>query len=116
MTIGDRVRQARSEAKLTQKALAARVGLTQPTLSDLESNNSKGTASIAQIAAVLGVSALWLETGKGTKCIGEYENTTPADQEFVREISREIADRDIPEHIRSAISTLITSSPKKSKI
>ncbi len=65
MSIGLRVREARMAAKLSQKDLAAIVGLSQPTLSELETSESTGSTSLASIAAALGVSALWLETGKG---------------------------------------------------
>jgi len=67
MSIGERVREARKEAKLSQKDLAAKVGISQPTLSELERGDSRGTTSIATMAAALGVNALWLETGRGPK-------------------------------------------------
>lgn len=67
MNIGDRVRIARKEKQLTQGQLAAKVGIRQPTLSDLENGESTSTTYLATIAAALGVSALWLETGKGPK-------------------------------------------------
>lgn len=65
MSIGTRIRDARKRAKLTQKQLADRVGMQQATLSQLETGESTGTTMIASFAAALGVSALWLETGKG---------------------------------------------------
>jgi transcriptional regulator with XRE-family HTH domain len=65
MSIGARVREARKAAKLTQQQLAAKVGIQQSTLSELENGESAGTGYVATMAAVLGVSALWLETGKG---------------------------------------------------
>lgn len=67
MSIGQRLKLARKESGLTQKELAAKVGISQPTLSDLEKGESKGTGFIASLAAALGVNALWLETGRGTK-------------------------------------------------
>ncbi|WP_314435509.1 XRE family transcriptional regulator [Massilia timonae] len=65
MSIGSRIRDARRAAKLTQKALAQKVGMAQASLSELETGESQGTTMIASFAAALGVSALWLETGKG---------------------------------------------------
>jgi len=50
---------------MTQKELAKKVGLAQASLSELETGESQGTTMIASFAAALGVSALWLETGKG---------------------------------------------------
>jgi transcriptional regulator with XRE-family HTH domain len=67
MNIGERVRQARLEKRMTQGDLAAKVGIRQPTLSELEKGDSNSTSHIAKLAAALGVSALWLETGRGQK-------------------------------------------------
>ncbi|MDN4036783.1 XRE family transcriptional regulator [Massilia sp. YIM B02443] len=66
MSIGSRIREARRAAKLTQKALAQKVGMGQASLSELETGESQGTTMVASFAAALGVNALWLETGKGT--------------------------------------------------
>lgn len=65
MSIGARIREARKHAKLTQGQLASRVGVTQATISELETGESAGTTLLATFASVLGVNALWLETGKG---------------------------------------------------
>jgi transcriptional regulator with XRE-family HTH domain len=65
MTIGQRLKQVRKERGLTQVELAARVGMKQSTLSDLELGKSAGTTNLAVVASVLGVNALWLETGRG---------------------------------------------------
>ena len=66
MSIGNRVKQARKAAKMTQIELAAKSSLKQSTISDLEVGKSQGTTNLASLAAALGVSALWLETGKGS--------------------------------------------------
>ena len=65
MSIGSRIKEARRAKKLTQKELAAKVGMAQASLSELETGESQGTTMIASFAAALGVNALWLETGKG---------------------------------------------------
>lgn len=65
MSIGSRIREARKAAKLTQKALASKVGMTQGALSELETGESQSSTLLPSMAAALGVSALWLETGKG---------------------------------------------------
>jgi phage repressor protein C with HTH and peptisase S24 domain len=65
MSIGSRIKEARTQAKLSQKALAQKVGMSQSSLSELETGESSGTTLIASFAAALGVNALWLETGKG---------------------------------------------------
>ncbi len=71
MTLGQRLREARKEAKLSQKDLAQRVKIKQPTLSDLENDVSKGSSAIASIAAALGVNTLWLAEGRGPKKSGQ---------------------------------------------
>ena len=81
MTIGQRLKQVRKQLKLTQIELAARVGLKQSTLSDLELGKSAGTTNLAVVAHALGVNALWLETGRGTMDIGtssEARNSSAA--------------------------------------
>jgi transcriptional regulator with XRE-family HTH domain len=63
----DRLKEARSEAKLTQQALGRRVGVPQSTIGALETGEHKTARNIAEIAAVLGVEPLWLSAGKGPK-------------------------------------------------
>jgi phage repressor protein C with HTH and peptisase S24 domain len=65
MSIGSRVKQARKQAKMTQIELAAKSGLKQSTISDLEVGKSQGTTNLASLAVALGVNALWLEKGRG---------------------------------------------------
>ncbi len=66
MSIGSRIREARKKSGLTQAQLGSKVGMVQATISELETGESAGTTNIASIAHALGVSALWLETGKGS--------------------------------------------------
>jgi transcriptional regulator with XRE-family HTH domain len=62
-TMGARVRHLRKTLALSQTALAKLAGVTQPVISDLEANRTHTSGRTASIAAVLGVNALWLETG-----------------------------------------------------
>ncbi|MEJ7804311.1 MAG: S24 family peptidase [Telluria sp.] len=64
-TTGDRVKMRRVELNLSQDRLGQLAGLTQPTISALEKNRAHTSGSLASIAAALGVSALWLESGMG---------------------------------------------------
>lgn len=77
MSIGQRIKQSRRALGLSQSQLAARVGLTQATLSDLENEKSKGTNKVASIAAALKVRPLWLETGRGVPSDDESERDVP---------------------------------------
>lgn len=63
----DRLKEARTEANLTQQALGKRVGVPQSTIGALETGGHKTARNISEIAAVLGVEALWLSSGKGSK-------------------------------------------------
>ena len=67
MSIGKRIKEVRKELKLSQAALCAKIGIHQSTLSELETGESTGTTYLARIAAALSVSALWLETGRGSR-------------------------------------------------
>jgi len=66
-SIGKRIRSVRKERKLTQKALAARVGMSQSLLSELETGEVPTTTYVAALAHVLGVQARWLDCGLGAK-------------------------------------------------
>lgn len=61
---GERVYLARKHAKLSQPELARRVGLSQSTLSGLETKG-QGSAKSSNIAEVCGVRVQWLVDGKG---------------------------------------------------
>lgn len=67
MSIGTRLKEARAAAKLTQAELAVKSGLKQSTISDLEKGKSQSSRSAALLASILGVSPLWLETGRGSR-------------------------------------------------
>ncbi len=60
-----RLKAARKEAKLTQKDIVSRVGITQPAYSELETGKSASSSYLPQIARILGVDAHWLATGEG---------------------------------------------------
>lgn len=67
MSIGDRIRTARRDKKLSQGELAKLAKVGQSTVSDLE-NNKKGTSAenMEAIASVLGVSSSYLLSGKAS--------------------------------------------------
>lgn len=72
MSMGDRIRTARREKKLSQPQLAKLTKVGQSTISDLE-NNKKSTSAdnLESIAQVLGVSSSYLLTGKTVENIAE---------------------------------------------
>lgn len=60
------MREARERAGLSQPALAERAGVSQGTIGNVESGLRKRPRELLAIAAALGVSPQWLETGKDT--------------------------------------------------
>lgn len=67
MSMGDRLKQARKTRKLSQMRLAKMTGVSQSTISDIERGRNAGSTESAKLAAALGVSALWLSTGRGPR-------------------------------------------------
>lgn len=59
----DRIKQARKHAELTQRELAAAVGVSQPVISQLESGENLQSVHLLKIASVCGVNPLWLSEG-----------------------------------------------------
>ncbi|WP_019102553.1 helix-turn-helix domain-containing protein [Chromobacterium haemolyticum] len=84
-TIGERVRIARARIGWSQGRLASEVGITQPTVSDLERGDSDGTKHIVSIAKALGVRARWLETGEGEMLSNSVE--ADSDEELVKTLA-----------------------------
>lgn len=66
-TIQSRLKDARKKSGLTQAEVAALVGISQPTYSQLESGVSKSSTLLPQLAFVLGVRPHWLATGTGPR-------------------------------------------------
>lgn len=64
-TLSERLSYALHVLKISQTELARRVGVKQPTIQYLCSNNAKKSAYTFQIAQALGISDTWLATGKG---------------------------------------------------
>jgi transcriptional regulator with XRE-family HTH domain len=59
-SLAERIKKARGHAKLTQRALAQRVGVEQPVISQLETGKNLQSAFLSKIAHVCGVNAIWL--------------------------------------------------------
>ena len=83
MEYKDRIKAARKHAKLTQPKLAAIVGVTQATISELETGKSQSSSNTSAIAAACGVNALWLERGIGSMLDQEASETdSPSDKDY----------------------------------
>lgn len=73
LTFGSRLRSARKAARLTQKALAAKVGMSQSNLSEIENEEYPSSSFTAQLADALRVRALWLAEGRGPRNIDDRD-------------------------------------------
>jgi transcriptional regulator with XRE-family HTH domain len=84
-TLAERIKDARRHAKLTQRALALKVGVEQPVISQLETGRNLQSAHLSKIAHVCGVNSIWLSDEIGPMT-GSEEDTgepdrSPDDQE-----------------------------------
>lgn len=85
-TLGQRIRWARKNAKLTQVQLAAKAGIGQSALSSLETGATTWTrgGNLLRLAMALDVEPDWLETGAGPV---QDIYTVPPDYRFADIIS-----------------------------
>lgn len=72
-TFGGRMSWARVRAGYSQTAAAKKIGIQQPTLSELEGSESQGSSKVVGFAKLYGVSAEWLADG-----VGEPLTSSPA--------------------------------------
>lgn len=77
-SLAERLKKVRTTLGLTQDELAAKAKVSQSLIGNLESKNQESTSKIAEIAAVLGVHALWLSTGKGEQYVRTNSLSEPA--------------------------------------
>lgn len=63
MTLADRLKSARKEKGLTQKALGDAVGVSQAAIQKIEAGKAKETTKLTDIAVALGVRPEWLSDG-----------------------------------------------------
>lgn len=82
-TFANRVRAARKEAKLNQKQLAAKAGLSQTTISDIERGRNEGSRDVVALAKALKVSAEWLIGGVGKSPLGDADSQIVTEFETV---------------------------------
>lgn len=67
-TLGERLKRLRTERNLTQEQLAKEAGVKQATISGIESGSRvKQSASLIEIAEVLGIDGFYLKYGYGKK-------------------------------------------------
>ena len=79
-TFGERLKESRKDAKLSQVAAAKRVGVSQGLISDLENNVYDASAKTIELAHLYRVNPYWLATGNGNK---KDVPMTPEEQELI---------------------------------
>ena len=66
-TLPERLKEARKGAGITQAQLAKTLKVSQGTIGNIEAGTREHPRDIVRLAAAVGVSASWLETGEGPK-------------------------------------------------
>lgn len=87
MSLGQRLKQAREKAQVSQRGLAKRSGLSQQLISKLENGLVESTTEVFRLAEALGVDPRWLATGKGSPQSGDDVVQGPAIMAYVPLIS-----------------------------
>lgn len=98
---GLRIKTKRQELRIKQYELAKLVGMSQSSLSELESGESKLPSAeiLIKLAASLGVTPAWIVTGQE----GEMEVLTPDEQDFL------MAAKQLSHDQRGAVFAMIKS-------
>ena len=64
MTVGERIKQKRTELGWSRLRLSKETGIPVSTLASLEHGDTRASTSTALIAATLGVDPMWLSAGR----------------------------------------------------
>ena len=107
--IGLRLRRARKDAGLSQVELAARTGLKQGSISDLERGESRTMRgpTLMAVSRALGVREEWLLTGKGEQ-YSTYAADDPVRKLLTPEAIKLIKDwRKLTPEVRSTVAEMI---------
>lgn len=78
ITISERLRDAREAASLTQEQLAAKAGVSQGTIANVESGARKNPRELMAIAKAAKVNPEWLKSGKGQRAFLNQNNVLSA--------------------------------------
>jgi transcriptional regulator with XRE-family HTH domain len=87
-TFGERLVEARKEAKLSQVVAAKKVHMSQSNLSELENDTYPTSRFTPQLAQLYGVTAMWLAEGKFPKRLADpakskNEVSEPSPQPYI---------------------------------
>ena len=88
-TLSERMKQARSEAGLSQAALAKQLGAGQSTIASIENGRNQSSGRLVEIAQLLQVNPAWLANGQAPRklptAITSLANVSASDQIVVWE-------------------------------
>lgn len=85
--LAQRLKQSREQARISQRELAKRSGLSQQLISKLENGLVESTTEVFRLAEALRVAPRWLATGKGDARGGENIADGPAVTAYIPLIS-----------------------------
>ncbi len=109
-TIGGRIRQARTEAGLSQRQLATRLAVTNKTLENWEEDRSEPRANkLVMMAGVLNIPSTWLLTGDAPKEMKrgfDFQETMGISQKLERAIAMQVQLSSLLEEVSSDVSRL----------
>ncbi|ADU91123.1 helix-turn-helix domain-containing protein [Taylorella equigenitalis] len=102
-TLGDRVKIARINSKLSQIDLAKKTGLSQGTIAHIENGRNRDTKHLMDLAKALSVRAEWLYYGEGN-----VKDTWPfrriSQNEYLQ--LNEVLKEDIEDYVQLKLSKL----------
>lgn len=113
MRYGERLRTARTHAKLTQQQLADRINnvCTQENISKLERSDATGSEFTAQFAEACGIRAMWLAEEQGEMVDGIYVHDERI--KHLVQVCQELADYDVQRLVQAGDALKELSSKTK---
>lgn len=100
----DRMKQARKHAGLTQKDLAAAVGVSQPVISQLESGENLQSVHLLKIAHACRVNPAWLAEGVGEMLDAQISTPPAADPAEAKQGAADIVLAMLKKHAAKGMS------------
>ena len=106
MTFGERIKAVRKSSNLTQEAFAARLGIKQNSVAQIESDRRNASDQVVlSVCREFGVNETWLRTG-----VGEMTASKSRAEEMAELVKSLMSDS--PESFRSAlVTTLLRFDP-----
>lgn len=81
-TLAERLKMARLQAGLSQKALGEKVGISQAAIQKIENGSAKTSTKLIEIAGVLGIRPEWLSEEKGQMSTPTADSSIPHESQW----------------------------------